>query len=528
MNAVREQARRALQTTLNSAKSEAARNRLGQFATPFELACEILHRAVAMLPSDAEIRFLEPGFGTGAFYSALIHSPFAERVRVARGFEVDPAYAEAAKQLWRGLPLRLTVGDFTKAAPPKTEKGKFNLVACNPPYVRHHHLASAQKRDLQARVTKQIGLEPNGLSGLYAYFMLLSKPWMSEGGVGAWLVPSEFMDVNYGRVVRRFLLEKVTLKAIHRFDPEEVQFEDALVSSAVVFFTNEPPPKNHKIRFSFGGSVLHPRITELVDSKDLSHLEKWTALPRTGRLVSSHYSVETLGDLFTIKRGVATGCNWFFLLTPEKAERYEIPREFLTPILPSPRYLETNEVAADDGGMPEIQRRLLLLNCGRDEDEVRTNYPSLWRYLEHGVAKGIHQRYLCRHRSPWYIQEVRAPAPLLCTYMGRRSGDASPFRFILNWSMATAPNVYLMLYPKGPLSSVLTSDPGLLKKVWKALLDIPGETLIEHGRVYGGGLYKIEPRELGNVPAAKVVEVLRSETKLQLQREYGPFQGKLF
>jgi hypothetical protein len=33
--------------------------------------------------------------------------------------------------------------------------------------------------------------------------------------------------------------------------------------------------------------------------------------------------------------------------------------------------------------------------------------------------------------------------------MGRQAqGNRSPFRFILNHSKATAPNVYLMLYPK--------------------------------------------------------------------------------
>lgn len=59
---------------------------------------------------------------------------------------------------------------------------------------------------------------------------------MAEGGVAGWLVPSEFMDVNYGKGVKYYLLSRVTLLHIHRFDPNDVQFADALVSSAVVWF----------------------------------------------------------------------------------------------------------------------------------------------------------------------------------------------------------------------------------------------------------------------------------------------------
>ena len=46
----------------------------------------------------------------------------------------------------------------------------------------------------------------------------------------------------------------------------------------------------------------------------------------------------TLGDLFDIKRGVATGANKFFILDEAQGVAEGIPEEFLIPILPSPRY----------------------------------------------------------------------------------------------------------------------------------------------------------------------------------------------
>jgi hypothetical protein len=89
---------------------------------------------------------------------------------------------------------------------------------------------------------------------------------------------------------------------------------------------------------------------------------------------------------------------------------------------------------------------------------------------------------------------------------GTKSGRL--FRFILNHSQATAANVYLMLYPKLSLEKVLKCNPELVKVVWQALNTISAETLTGEGRVYGGGLHKLEPSELGNTPADKLLAVL--------------------
>lgn len=78
----------------------------------------------------------------------------------------------------------------------------------------------------------------------------------------------------------------------------------------------------------------------------------------------------------------------------------------------------------------------------------------------------------------------------------------------MNHSRATVANVYLILYPKIALERVLRDDPELNYRVWKALSNIDPEVLMREGRVYGGGLYKLEPNELGNIPADQVLVVL--------------------
>ena len=75
-------------------------------------------------------------------------------------------------------------------------------------------------------------------------------------------------------------------------------------------------------------------------------------------------------------------------------------------------------------------------------------------------------------------------------------------------TFATVTNVYLVLYPRPDVAKALQGNDALVRKVWRRLNEIAPETLIGEGRVYGGGLHKLEPKELANVPADSIAEVL--------------------
>jgi len=208
-----------LQSELDAGKTQAERNRLGQFATPTALALDILTYASTLIPEDEPVRFLDPAVGTGSFFSAFRQVFPAGRIDSVLGFEVDTHYGEPATHIWRDTGFTIRLADFTATEP----SGRFNLVICNPPYVRHHHMQNSDKLRLQAKTACASGMKISGLAGLYCHFLGLSHSWMAEGGIAGWLIPSEFMDVNYGKAIKRYLLEKVTLLKIHRFDPDDVQ-----------------------------------------------------------------------------------------------------------------------------------------------------------------------------------------------------------------------------------------------------------------------------------------------------------------
>ena len=518
--------RQAIQAALDAGKSAPERNRLGQFATPNILAVEIA-RCVRSIAAHRlrRVRFADPAIGTGSFYSAVLAVFGQERIESAVGVELDSGLWDAARDLWEGPALELVRGDFTRIVATNGCPVPPNLILANPPYVRHHHLEPENKKRLQALAYRMTGVKVNGLAGLYVYFLLLATAWMEDGGYAAWLIPSEFMDVNYGATLKRYLTDCVTLIRVHRFDPNDVQFGDALVSSAVVVLCKMAPSPGHAVVFTFGGTIHEPDATDIISLDQLRKSRKWTVYPghaRNDRRVSSDGEGSTLGDFFRVQRGIATGNNKFFILDRRDAERRGFPKRCLRPILPSPRFLKTTVIKAEEDGYPLIERQLCVIDCNLPEAVLRAEQPALWEYLQTAAARGVKAGYLVSRRSPWYRQERRDPAPFLCTYMGRGSNHKQPFRFIWNRSNAIGTNLYLMLYPKNRLAAMLRDHPDRAADVFALLGQVTGHELRGEGRVYGGGLNKIEPSELARISAAAFVE-LWPELRSAVQR-----QGELF
>lgn len=521
-----ESRRQEIQADIDTRKSPAERNRLGQFATPNALAIDIARYVETVIGQVNDgIRFADPSVGSGSFFSAALSVFGSKRINSAIGVELDPVFADVARDLWADAGLEVVRGDFTQVVADDSRPPAPNVIFANPPYVRHHHMDREDKERLQRLAFKTTGVDVNGLAGLYVYFILLATAWMEEGGIAAWLVPSEFMDVNYGSALKGFLADRVTLIRAHRFDPGDVQFGDALVSSVVLVFRKAPPPANHAVEFTFGGTMAEPQARDLIPRERLRESRKWTVFPshaKNDRHTLSDGTGPMLGDFFRVQRGIATGCNKFFILDRAEARNRGLPSKYLRPILPGPRHLKTTTIEADDDGYPQLDVQLCVIDCDLPEPMVEAKHPALWSYLRTARPLGVMDRYLIGKRSPWYKQEQREPTPFLCTYMGRGSENKQPFRFILNRSKAIATNLYLMLYPQNSIATMLRRHPDRVEAVHALLGQVTGHELRGEGRVYGGGLNKIEPSELARVSATSFVQLWP-----ELRSDVQP-QGKLF
>ncbi|MBD2043028.1 hypothetical protein [Microcoleus sp. FACHB-672] len=139
------------------------------------------------------------------------------------------------------------------------------------------------------------------------------------------------------------------------------------------------------IDFTYGGSLTEPKMSLMMSVESLRAAAKWTKFGLVSDRVSSQEQPLKLKDLFTIKRRLATGANIFFMLTTEQISAYQLPMEFLQPVLPSPRLLSVDEIEADSLRNPILERQLFLLSCDLLPDVVKAKYPALWEYLQIGV-----------------------------------------------------------------------------------------------------------------------------------------------
>ncbi len=495
-----EDTRSCLQLALDRAKSKESRNKLGQYSTPYELAVEIMQAVRGLMPPH-EVKFLEPAVGTGVFCSAFMNV-FGGKPHLATGYEVDSHYGKPSQELWGKYGFDIRLADFLRGTPGQ----KYNLLVTNPPYCRHHHIPSVEKVRLKQLVKEETGLTISGLAGLYCYFLMLSAKWLEEDAISAWLVPAEFMDVNYGQAVKQYLLTQVELIRVHRFSPEDVQFADALVTSSVLIFRKRTKAhEEHEVLFTEGPAMSRPTRTRVICTRRIQAKSKWSQLFAEESFRDA--GGMKLGDLFTVSRGLSTGDNGFFILDEDTVCRYRIPAMFLKQVLPAPRFMKET-VVGDHLGKQSAGSQYLF-SCNLQEEELREYHPSTWKYIQDGMERGVAERYTCRQRALWYSCESREPAPILIPYMGRKSSGMGLFRFILNETDMIATNSYLMLYPKKSYKDCM-KDKSVLHQIWLALNAIPKADLLSNGRVYGGGLYKVEPRELMNVPVPEIPNIIEA------------------
>ena len=475
--------------------------------TPPELATAIATYAVSLLePSDAPVHFGDPAVGNGAFYAALLQTLPRTRIASAVGVDISPTQVEAARSRWGHRGLEVMQADYLhlERLQPRS------LILANPPYLRHQDIPTPYKKQLRERASVIMRTVVDAKSGQYVYFLILSHQWLADDGVAAWLVPSGFMRALYGRNVRKYLTEEVTLVRIHQFSANDPQFENAKVLPAVVVFRKATPDPNRTATLSIGGTLDAPDSSRIVSIGALRGEDKWAVLRSSNDVTNVGVRI---GDLFSVRRGIATGANDFFVLSREKARALGLPSIALRPILPKSRRLKSDIIEREDDGWPTVDPQMCVIDCTLSEEEIAQRYSRLGEYLNSAEGMGILKRNLVRHRKVWYQQEQRRPAMFLCTYMGRGTADRLPLRFIWNKSDAIATNGYLMMYPTKELTCLLKERPTARRDVFASLQRAALTTIAQFSRLYSGGLHKIEPRELMQVGLPDAPEWLQRITR---------------
>jgi adenine-specific DNA-methyltransferase len=453
-------------------RSPELRRKLGATYTP-----QAIVQAMVAWAAEQEVptRVVDPGVGSGRFLRhAAREFPQAKLV----GIEVDPlaAMISRANLAVLGLARRsqIVLQDYREA---KLHGNERTLFIGNPPYVRHHQIQAQWKKWLVDRA-QDLQLDASQLAGLHVYFFLATAVNAKRGDFGAFITAAEWLDVNYGKLVRDLFLGRLGGHGIIVIEPSAAPFPDAATTGAITFFRIQSRPPSVRLR-----RVKRPEeMTDLsggrlVRRERLESERRWSRLTFGSRASPQGY-VE-LGELCRVHRGQVTGANRIWIAGDHATG---LPARVLFPTITRAREL----IAAG-----KLLRDALGLRCvvdlpedlGEFEGEERA---AIDRFLDRARKQGAHSGYIARHRRAWWSVGLRNPAPILSTYMARRAPS-----FSRNLALARHINIAHGLYPRERLSEAQL----------RALVDYLSTGIsVMDGRTYAGGLTKFEPGEMERLP----------------------------
>lgn len=448
-------------------RSPAVRRENGATYTP----AAIVQTMVDWASAGAPARVVDPGVGSARFLiRAASAFPKAELV----GIDIDPLAALVARAnlavVGAASRARIILGDYRRFADTITGR---TLYIGNPPYVRHHQIPAKWKDWLFAEAAR-IGLPASKLAGLHVYFYLATVLKAKPKDYGAFITASEWLDVNYGALVRSLVVNQLGGQSVTVIEPTAQPFPDAATTAAITTF--EVGTKAKSVFFKRVGELggLAPLGKGRKVSRDRLATEgRWSFL--THEIQKPPEGHVELGELCRVHRGTVTGANDVWIAGDHSAG---LPDSVLFPTVTRARdVLDAAGILADRGKL----RRVIDLPPDLDELDAAER-AAVKRFLTVARKMGANKGYVASHRKAWWSVGLRRAAPIISTYMARR-----PPAFVMNQVDARHINIAHGLYPRD------TMDEGTKQ----ALVDFLQVNISQRsGRTYAGGLTKFEPREM--------------------------------
>lgn len=451
------------------------RKKFAQFFTPVPVS-DFMAKWVMEGKSEC-VDVLEPAFGLGVFSRSIykIHS----NVRIT-GYDIDKTIFKYALSNFSNGGIDITLQNKNYLTTPWDEK--YDAVICNPPYLKFHDYDNSS---LIPIVNKKLHIQLNGFTNIYTLFLLKSIYQMKEGGKLAYIVPSEFLNSDYGVEVKRTLLKSRTLRHIIIVDFTQCAFDDALTTACILLC--EKTSSSSGIRISTLDSIdkldssLYNYIT--IDSNQLKPEVKWKQYYENTQ--SSKYKNLVPFSIFAkVSRGIATGANNYFTFKASKKDIFNIPDNCFRPCICHAIDVQNQIFTESDfEKLVNMDKTVFLFNGCADESD-----PHVKGYIRLGIECGINKKHLTSNRSPWYALENRKPSPIWVSVFSREG-----IRFVRNKAGVYNLTTFHCVYSK----EIIDIDILFAYLV----TNVAKEIFLDNSRQYGNGLIKFEPNDLnkGNI-----------------------------
>ncbi|XTZ14463.1 Eco57I restriction-modification methylase domain-containing protein [Micromonospora echinospora] len=463
------------------------RRPLGTFFTPPDISTYMQNLVQQRIPTPPAA-VVDPGAGVGAFTRAALEAWPNARVHAVDINVVTLGLLAATPIITANLPNRVSLHhadflDWLLRAWPSVAGPR--LVWGNPPYTRHQGLPPPTKALAKQASGK---FAPGGRAGLSTYFLAASLAHLNPTDSLCLLLPSNWLEADYAESLRHYLWRaKERPVELHIFPHALNLFPVASVAAMVLWVGPAGSKVNRlqvmRLKGELGSGFSVGAVQELL--REGNPPKNFLFATSTASPLGHRQRTVPLASIAHIRRGVATGCNEFFLRTDEQVAK--LPGTTYVPAATRLRDISTDrldEAAHDAIGARGLRRWLLWLS---EED---ANDPVVSQLLEQGKAEGVPGAHLCKVRKPWYAVERIAAPDLLFGPMSK-----GRFRVIVNAVKAVPTNTFYGIRIRRAPKAV---EPVTMLASW--ISGPAGQhALANASRQHGSGTLKIEPRDLADL-----------------------------
>jgi adenine-specific DNA-methyltransferase len=456
------------------------RKKFAQFFTPSTVATFMSHW---LLGSSNLKTVLDPAFGLGIFARTLHNITGDCHIT---GYDIDPHIIQQAYRFF-GQDGDITIHekDYLFC----DWENKYDGIICNPPYFKFHDYDN--KKAVET-LQQQLGITVNRFTNQYALFLLKAIHQLNPNGRAAFIVPSEFLNADYGKWVKKHLLQQQSLRYVVIVDFEENVFDDALTTACILLFANDAYSSGTEFVTIKNPDELYrlqQRITsypyvdrsKVIPFQQIDAGIKWRAYYQPQNAARFKHLVP-FSKYGRVVRGIATGANDFFTFSLSKARQWNIDRQFLLPCINKSADVPGSFFTAPDfEQLARKNKTVFLLQA------THTTNAAVDVYLQKGLTEAVDKRFLPSVRNPWYAMENRPPSPIWVSVFNRNG-----LRFVRNEAMASNLTTFHCIY----LAPAAAGKADLLFAY--LLTDMAAQLFNDNRREYGNGLQKFEPNDINN------------------------------
>lgn len=485
------------------------RRTLGQFFTPYKVA-EFM--AEWILGNRLEkINVLDPATGFGIFERAISQRNKSSKQLKFSLWEIDKKIVDELTDITRrlGIKAEINCGDFMSA----NLASKYDGIISNPPYYKHHYIIN--KKAIYKEVCMNAHFKFSLQTNIYCWFLIKSINLLADSGRLAFIIPSEFLNSNYGEKVKEYLLKTGIILHLINVSFDENVFENALTTS-IIILGEKSKNKDNSIDFynvtktehiSNLSNFLRKHARRRYFSKDLDPKVKWRNYFNPDDETVTKNCLSPFSNFGKFSRGIATGANNYFTLTNKERKDNKIPKQCLFPCITKSSHAQDLIFGNKDfKSLLNNNKKVFLFNGEMSTSKTCTDY------IKKGEKLGVDKLYLTRNRKPWYSVEKRKLSKIWVSVFGR-----SGLKFVWNTSKCLNLTCFHAFYPTNLGQKYLDILFLYLNTNYAKKL------LNREKREYGNGLEKFEPNDINK---AKVFnfDLLTNKTHEKLAK----MQNKLF